>query len=660
MGLTPISFAGVSKFSEDFQVILERAFNIANLPIKNLHTEQTVLLARSQALSSLGVSVRALQDSFSSLGLLGARQAISATSSNTSVASVLVTGNPVPASYSLNVTSAASAAQESSLLGLPDSDASALRTDGIFTLTIGGETLNLDLLTIGSGRTAGTAGASTPSPKPSVQVDFSNGLSGSITAELNSFFVASSAPSGATVGDTVSVTLVSEDGTINETITTDPLAGGEDAAAIATLLNNAIAANGNLTGKVSFSDEGGSLKLVESDTVGQGFTFSSSNTGSIITGLESGGTIGGQSAQELAAALNAQVALNGSLAAAGVKFTAVNGEVKVSGGEAFDMTVTDDDQGTGFASGLAGSHSVAGFDNTLEGLRDAINAQTSALGVKASIINTSSNPANPSYHLSLAATATGATTLSLKDSGAAELLTQVNQGTDAVFALNGVPVTNSGNTISGFADGLSLTIQGAGTSTVTVSTDRTSISNALASIATAYNDLVTALQAHIGENAGVLSGDVAVRQTQQALRAITGFLGSGTIGSAAALGLELSDKGQLTFNSLTFAKLSDSQISGALEFIGDTTSGFAGNAFNRLNDIANPVNGQIQAALNFLTKSDQRLSEQIDAANERVDILVANLEKRFAAADLLLAQLESQQTLLTRLFETQNESNRNR
>ena len=53
---------------------------------------------------------------------------------------------------------------------------------------------------------------------------------------------------------------------------------------------------------------------------------------------------------------------------------------------------------------------------------------------------------------------------------------------DAVFTLNGVAVTNSGNTISGFADGLSLTIQGAGTSTITVSTDRTSISNALASI----------------------------------------------------------------------------------------------------------------------------------------------------------------------------------
>ena len=219
--------------------------------------------------------------------------------------------------------------------------------------------------------------------------------------------------------------------------------------------------------------------------------------------------------------------------------------------------------------------------------------------------------------------------------------------------------TNPGNTISEFADGLSLTIQGAGTATITVSTDRTSISNALAGIASTYNDLVAALQAQIGENAGVLSGDVAVRQTQRALREITGFLGSGPIGSAAALGLELSNKGQLSFNSLRFATLGDSQLGDVLNFIGDTSSGFAGNAFDRLKDIADPVNGQIQTALNFLTKSDERLSEQIDAANERVDVLVANLEKRFAAADLLLARLESQQTLLTRLFEAQDQLNRN-
>ena len=88
---------------------------------------------------------------------------------------------------------------------------------------------------------------------------------------------------------------------------------------------------GNLNGKVSFSDEGGNLKLVVSDTAGQGFTFTSSNTGTVVTGLEPGGTVGGHSAAEIAVALNAQVALNQTLVDAGVSFTAQGGEVRVEG-----------------------------------------------------------------------------------------------------------------------------------------------------------------------------------------------------------------------------------------------------------------------------------------------------------------------------------------
>ena len=38
MSLPPISFTGVSDFADDFQVILERAFEVATLPISGLQT----------------------------------------------------------------------------------------------------------------------------------------------------------------------------------------------------------------------------------------------------------------------------------------------------------------------------------------------------------------------------------------------------------------------------------------------------------------------------------------------------------------------------------------------------------------------------------------------------------------------------------------------
>ncbi len=170
-------------------------------------------------------------------------------------------------------------------------------------------------------------------------------------------------------------------GSINESITTAGLTGSEDTAAVALALNTQISANANLAGKLTFSDEGGNLKLVVSDTAGTGFDFTSSSTGTTVSGLESGGAVGGHSAAEIAAALNAQIALDQTLADAGVLFTAVNGEVQINGDQAFDATVTDTAQGTGFVSGLAGAHSVAGFANTLDGLVGHINANSSTLGV---------------------------------------------------------------------------------------------------------------------------------------------------------------------------------------------------------------------------------------------------------------------------------------
>ena len=99
-----------------------------------------------------------------------------------------------------------------------------------------------------------------------------------------------------------------------------------------------------------------------SETAGQGFDFNSATSNpAFTTNLESGGTLGGHSAAEIAGALNEQVALDPALAAAGIRFVAVSGEVKLDGDLAFDYTVADNDPAvTGFASGLAGSGSAGG------------------------------------------------------------------------------------------------------------------------------------------------------------------------------------------------------------------------------------------------------------------------------------------------------------
>ena len=225
---------------------------------------------------------------------------------------------------------------------------------------------------LGSGRTAGTTGSATPSPPVSVQVNFSNGVTGSVTANLDSFFVATAAPSGPVAGETVSVTFTSADGTITRTITTAPLlAGGSAAQTTAEIrdrLNDQIALDPDLAGLITFSDTGtgppaNALKVVLSDQAGQAFSFTATTSNpAFTTGLEGGGTLGGHSAEEIAAALNAQVVLDSSLSAAGIRFAAVGGQVKIDGDASFDFTVSENAQGTAFASGLPATGTAGGAD----------------------------------------------------------------------------------------------------------------------------------------------------------------------------------------------------------------------------------------------------------------------------------------------------------
>jgi len=222
--------------------------------------------------------------------------------------------------------------------------------------------LNPDVF-LGTGRTPGSVGAAAPVPPVGVGITFSNGLSGTITADLPSFFVAAAPPTVPAAGNQITVSFTSTDAAIAGSITTPPLAGGESTAALAVLLNAQVAATPSLAGRITFSDQGGRLKIVESDTVGVGFTFTSSATGGLVTGLESGGVIGGLSAQEITAALNARVAANSSLSAAAVRFTAVSGQVQLDADVSFTFRAVDYPRGTGFVSGLAGERAVGGTDS---------------------------------------------------------------------------------------------------------------------------------------------------------------------------------------------------------------------------------------------------------------------------------------------------------
>ncbi len=104
------------QYATDFQNILNKAVQTAEVPLTLLQTKDTAVLGQKAALGSLDSTVAALTSSLTALGTDGSTGALSATSSNNAAVTATATGATTPATYTINsVTSVASAATEVSV-----------------------------------------------------------------------------------------------------------------------------------------------------------------------------------------------------------------------------------------------------------------------------------------------------------------------------------------------------------------------------------------------------------------------------------------------------------------------------------------------------------------------------------------------------------------
>jgi flagellar hook-associated protein 2 len=284
-------------------------------------------------------------------------------------------------------------------------------------------------------------------------------------------------------------------------------------------------------------------------------------------------------------------------------------------------------------------------NNNLTTLRDTINAQNA--GVTASILTTSGG-----NYLSIQANNTGATKLQLIDDpkgAATQELTYTNQGTDAVFHLNGIKIDQPGNVVNNVIPGVTFTLLGQTSTPTTLSlaTDPTQLSSALQDFVTNYNALRTALNAQEGPGAGLLGGDTAIVQVEATLRSLTAYgTSTGSINSLSQLGIEFDSSGQASFNQTTFNSLTATQISDGFKFVGSTTSGLAGFS-QSLQQLADPVTGLIQAEETGLTQTDTSLQSQISTLTVRITTMQTTLSAQLSSADAHIAEMQTQQQTLT-------------
>lgn len=301
--------------------------------------------------------------------------------------------------------------------------------------------------------------------------------------------------------------------------------------------------------------------------------------------------------------------------------------------------------------------SIQPADTSLMGLATAINGASA--GVQASIVNVGGS-SSPNYRLVLRATSLGPTSIQLTEGppdqtpAGTSLLdsTPLSPGTDASYTIGGLNQTIQTTSRSvTLAPGLTIGLLKQTTSPVTVSVARgmDSISNALSAFVDAYNSTVDQLNQQVGQNGGALAGQFMVQSLFGSLRQISQYSGtSGAVSSLAQIGLDLDKTGKLSLDTTQLYSQSVQAIQG---FLGSASAGgFLKAANDALNSVEDATSGSLKTAISSKTTEISHEGDLMTAEQQRITDLQTNLTNQMAAADTLLASLESQKSYFTDLF----------
>jgi len=374
-----------------------------------------------------------------------------------------------------------------------------------------------------------------------------------------------------------------------------------------------------LQGKLSsYGSVSGALSAFQSTMAGMSYlsafqTFSATAVDSTIlstlaTNLAAPGSYAvtvGQLAQAQSiltsgkATTNTAIAAGGSTTTLSFQFgTITGGTPPVNGvGTYSGSTFTQD------ASQATGTVIITDGNNSLQGIRDAINAAN--IGVSATIVSDGS--ATP-YHLVLTSKATGATSnMKISVSGDASLaallaynpagtqnMTQSQAGQNATGTVNGLAISSTTNVVSSAIPGVTLNLAKVGTTSVNVARNTNSVQTSVQGFVKAYNDLSATLRKMTAydpatKKGGPLQGDATIQGIQNRLRTllnttITGLGGNLTSLSQIGISFQLDGSLALDATKLQTALTNNfSDMAGLFAAVGSTTDSlvsYAGSSAN--------------------------------------------------------------------------------
>lgn len=309
-------------------------------------------------------------------------------------------------------------------------------------------------------------------------------------------------------------------------------------------------------------------------------------------------------------------------------------------------------------------------NNTLEGLRDAINS--SGAGITASIVDLSGD--GTQQQIVLSSGKTGAV-------NRVELVETSSTGTggdlnlrslnppdgdfsklDAALSVNGLDITRPTNSISDAVAGVNITLKKTGSTSITI-TQSTDIENKLRGFVTAYNTIQDAIAGQYkldssNRPTGVLAGDPTLRNIQQQLKNVINTISEsngGVFNSLSQIGITTSQDGKLALDSTVLnAKLATNLEDVRSLLYGKTESqtGIFQKALEISGDLSNDITGSVQTAITGYQSSISSLNDNITRRLESLNRLRQSLTLQFAAADAAIGQINSQGTALTSIIKS--------
>jgi len=304
--------------------------------------------------------------------------------------------------------------------------------------------------------------------------------------------------------------------------------------------------------------------------------------------------------------------------------TGADGEMKISlaGGSSFNISIT------------------ANVNDTLEGIRDAINNASDNVGVSATVVN-----GFLGSQLVLTANNTGTNSaISLSDvSGNVSTtlgMTEYQPAQNAIFSIDGIEVQSQSNTVTGAIDGVTLNLHsiGAGAQTLTIAKDTESVKESVQGFVDAYNKLNATLKSL---RSGKLAGDNVILSIESQMRSVFNTTPNGlstNLKYLSEIGITTDDQGNYTLSTSKLETQLNTDFDSVAELLANDNQGYV----YRLESLATSLldtDGLIDSRTDTLNSQSSSLDDRRANVEYRLELIEQRYRKQFSALDTLMSSL---------------------